>query len=71
MNTQTHRNYSATVKTILVASLLTLTTTSAFADSSFYNKTLFSPSDSILRAESRGRIMIYDGLNNETVERAA
>ena len=70
MNTQVHNNYSATVKTIIVVSLLTLTATSAFADNSFYNKTLFTPSDSMLRAEARGRIMIYDGMDNETVERA-
>ena len=70
MNTQIHNNYSATVKTILIASMLTLTTTSAFADNSFYNKILFTPSDSMLKAESRGRIMIYDGMDNETVNRA-
>ena len=70
MNTQIHNNYSATVKTILIASLLTLTATSAFADNRFYNKLLFTPGDSMLRAESRGRIMIYDGMDNETVERA-
>ena len=70
MNTQIHNNYSATVKTILIASLLTLTATSAVADNRFYNRLLFTPSDSMLRAESRGRIMIYDGMDNETVERA-
>ena len=70
MNTQIHNNYSATVKTILIASLLTLTATSAVADNRFYTRLLFTPSDSMLRAESRGRIMIYDGMDNETVERA-
>ena len=70
MNTQIHNNYSATVKTILIASLLTLTATSAFADNRFYTRLLFTPSDSMLRAESRGRIMNYDGMDNETAERA-
>ena len=70
MNTHVHTNYSAAVKNILAASLLALSATSTFAENSFYEKTLFSPSDSMLKAESRGRIMIYDGMDNETVNRA-
>lgn len=70
MNTHVHTNYSAAVKNILAASLLALSTTSTFAENSFYEKTLFTPSDSMLKAESRGRIMIYDGMDNETVNRA-
>ena len=70
MNTQANNNYSAVVTNILAASLLALSATSAFAENSFYEKTLFTPSDSMLKAESRGRIMIYDGMDNETVNRA-
>jgi len=36
----------------------------------YQHNALFSPSDSQIEAEARGRIMIYDGLTNETVERA-
>lgn len=61
---------SANVKNILLASLLALSTTSAIAANSFYHKTLFEPSDSTLKAESRGRIMIYDSMDSETVDRA-
>ena len=70
MNTQANNNYSAVVTNILAASLLALSATSAFAENSFYEKTLFTPSDSMLKAEARGRIMIYDGMDNETVNRA-
>ncbi len=75
MNIQVSKNihfnrHLANVKNILLASILTVTGTSAFAMNSFYQKTLFNPSDSMLKAESRGRIMIYDSMDNETVERA-
>lgn len=49
---------------------LVLSTTSVIAQDSYYHNTLFKPSDSIIKAESNGRIMIYDGLNNETVDKA-
>ena len=70
MNTQAHNDYSTAVKNIIAASLLALSATSAFAENSFYEKTLFTPGDSMLKAESRGRIMIYDGMDDETVNRA-
>ncbi len=75
MNIQVHKNihlnsHSANVKNILLASLLAMSATSALATDSFYQKTLFEPSDSILKAESRGRIMIYDSMDSETVDRA-
>jgi len=42
----------------------------ASAVDSYQQRVLFSPSAEILQAEARGRIMIYDGLKNETVEKA-
>ena len=70
MNTQVHKICSDAVKNIMLASLLALFAASAFAENSFYYNTLFTPGDSTLKAESRGRIMIYDGMDNETVNRA-
>ena len=40
------------------------------ANESFQTTTLFHPSPAQLGAEARGRVMIYDGLDNEVVERA-
>ena len=54
---------------MLLACLL-LTTTSAFAVDSFQQNVLFKPSNSMLFAEAKGRVMIYDGLKNETVNEA-
>ena len=42
----------------------------AGADESFQNNALLNPSEGQLMAEARGRIMIYDGLDNEVVDRA-
>jgi len=70
MNTQIHNIFSGTVKTVAIAILLVLSTSSAFAENSYYQKTLFEPGDATLRAESRGRIMIYDGMDSKTVDRA-
>ena len=38
--------------------------------SAYEQNMLFNPSQSLLRAESRGRVTIYDGLENSQVERA-
>lgn len=57
----------------IIASLLSMLVTaplSASAEDSYQKRVLFSPSAETLLAEARGRIMIYDGLKNETVERA-
>ena len=58
------------VKFILLASLLTLIINPVHAANDFYQSALFSPSDSLLKAEARGRIMIYDGIDIATIEKA-
>ena len=58
------------VKFILLASLLTLIINPVHATNDFYQSALFTPSDSLLKAEARGRIMIYDGIDIATVEKA-
>lgn len=55
---------------LLLTSLLVFGSTPAFANDSYQLKMLFTPSSSMLKAEARGRIMIYDGLDIETVNRA-
>ena len=55
---------------LLLGTLLVLTPFTAGAADVFQIKTLFAPSKSTLQAESRGRIMIYDGLDEEVVDRA-
>ena len=75
MNTQIYTNNhrdpgSVPLENLLLACLLLLTTRSAFGTDSYQNKVLFTPSDSMLKAEAKGRIMIYDGLESEIVDRA-
>ena len=75
MNTQVHTsNYrnpvSIPLENLLLTSMLILTPTSAFATDNYQNNVLFTPSESTLRAEAKGRIMIYDGLESEIVDRA-
>lgn len=38
--------------------------------SNYQQNMLFHPTQSLLKAESRGRVTIYDGLDNRQVERA-
>ena len=74
MNTQVHRRKMTGVNQaaftgILAAGLMLLSQTTSAADS-FQEKVLFSPHQSLLLAEARGRIMIYDGLDSKVVDRA-
>ena len=57
---------------ILTTSILggAFLTSSVYAADDYQANVLFNPSQSILKAEARGRIMIYDGLKSETIELA-
>jgi len=66
-NKNCRRNRS--LKTVLLVSTL-LTTPMVIAEGDFQQNVLFNPSSSVLLAEARGRVMIYDGLKEETVELA-
>jgi hypothetical protein len=54
------------MSTLLVAPLVRAGDT----NQSFQYKTLFNPTPAQLKAEERGRVMIYDGLDSTVVERA-
>ena len=56
--------------TSLLFSLLMLTASCAHAADSFQLKMLLSPSNAMLEAEARGRVMTYDGLDSATVDQA-
>lgn len=62
-------NKQQTVIAIFV-SVFSMTSLQASTQDSYQERVLFSPSPEILQAEAGGRIMIYDGLRNETVEKA-
>ena len=55
---------------ILLGIILALLSMIVDAEDRFQTNALFKPSEALLRAESRGRIMIYDGLESEVVEHA-
>lgn len=74
MSTQNHQhNKNCHCKGLLTAALMVstlLTTPLVFAEGGFQQNVLFNPSSNVLLAEARGRVMIYDGLKDETVELA-
>ena len=55
---------------LLLGMMLVPLATAAEANDGFQYNALFNPSRSQLSAEARGRVMIYDGLENDVVERA-
>lgn len=55
---------------LLTGLLLAQQMPSAGAEDSFQRQVLFSPTQGQLQAEARGRVMIYDGLDEAVVERA-
>ena len=55
---------------VIFVSVLSMTPMGAGAEDSYQKRVLFSPGPEILRAEAAGRVMIYDGLRNQTVEKA-
>lgn len=60
------------VKLISTALILggVVLSSAVYAAEDYQTNVLLNPSPGILVAEAKGRIMIYDGLKNETVEQA-
>jgi hypothetical protein len=54
----------------LIFAVLLVASFSVHANDRYQLKVLFTPSNSDLQAEANGRVMIYDSLKNETVEKA-
>jgi len=55
---------------LLLCTMLVSVPFVASAEDNFQMNALFNPSKSLLQAETRGRVMIYDELDEEDVERA-
>ena len=55
---------------LFVGTVLAPHARAADANGGFQYRALFSPTSAQLKAEDRGRVMIYDGLDNAVVERA-
>lgn len=68
--TGTKRVKISVATAIIINMLLFLATMPAQAMDNFLYKTLFTPSDYILKAEDKGRIMIYDSLTSKTIDKA-
>ena len=69
MNTQ-NNSFKGQLKAVnkLIISMLLVASSSVYAADSYQLKVLFTPGDSNLQAETKGRVMIYDGLKSETVD---
>ncbi len=63
-------NQTLTTVAGAIAGLLAMSTASPVYATDFHQNALFSPSQGLLKAEQRGRVMIYDGMHNQTVELA-
>lgn len=78
MKTSTQRSLSDETGTLsriafivlLLGTLLAPLAQAADANDGFQYNALFNPATAQLKVEERGRVMIYDGLDNSVVERA-
>lgn len=73
MNTQIYANDQhppGSIHKIVLALLLLLTSSLVLAAGSFQQNLLLTPSKNMLLAEVDGRVMIYDGLKSETIDKA-
>ena len=78
MKTSTQRNLPDETGTLsrlmfiilLMGTLLSPLARAAEANDGFQYNALFNPGPARLKAEARGRVMIYDGLDNAVVEHA-
>jgi len=68
--TGTNRVKISVLTAIITNMLLVLATIPAQAVDNYQHKTLFTPSDYTLKAEAKGRIMIYDGMTSNAVDKA-
>ena len=69
MNQKNGSEINLLARTLLMLSIL-LSSASVDAVDEYQYSVLFSPSPSMLMAEAKGRVMIYDGLENKTVDLA-
>ena len=73
MKTAISRQFAAVVRVLITPGLVVLALNAVGPTATagdFMHNSLFDPSEGHLLAEKRGRVMIYDGLMNETVELA-
>jgi hypothetical protein len=68
--TGTKRVKFSVLAAITLSTLLVLATMPAQATDEYQYNALFMPSDYTLKAEAKGRVMIYDGLASKTVDKA-